>query len=698
MAGRKQIEIPQGMGGAEAYDLKRAREAARNASHSEEGRDIGELPQVDNPKRRARALKDPEFFCLTYFPKRFKLKMSDDQRASLLELKRVAEEGGCKAFAAPRGDGKTTRAEVMTIWAILTGKKRFIAFIGATAAAARESLDSIKGEFETNELLLADFPEVCYPVHALGGIAQKCKGQRYQGQPTHMKWSDAGAMCVLPTIPGSLASGAVFCCRGIVGRIRGMKYRRADGETIRPDMAIVDDPQTMRSALSHLQCQRRLNTITGDVLGLAGPGVSMACFVPCTVIVRGDLADQILDTDKFAAFQGVRNKLVYAWPTETKLWEEYADLRRQSMRTYGDGRLGTAHYKKHQRTMDAGCKVAWLERKEKGELSAIQNAYNLRIDRAATFDAEYQNEPRDPASDDEKLMTPAEVEAKVSGLERLMVFLAGQYVTAFIDIQHNLLYYAVCAWSPEFNGSCIDYGTWPDQGRNFFLYRDAGKTLATKFPGAGKPGAIRGGLDALIDELAKREYKREDDAILKVSRIFVDSGDSTKVVYGCYRESSHKALLRPTKGMGITSDKVPISEWKKKDGQLIGEEWMWGKPNNSTVQVLSFDTNYWKTQVHRGLSTVAGDRGCFTLFGKNGTDHQMIANHLTAEGRTKTFGRGRPVFVWKERPDQPDNHFFDCIVGNHVAASQLGCRLIGQPRTNQQPKPRPRPRVSPLKC
>lgn len=691
--------IPQGENDpAAAYTAKRERERARNASASESGRDIGELPRIADPKRRARALIDPEFYCTTYFPRRFTRALSDDQRASIKELARVIEEGGTKAYAAPRGDGKTTRAEVMTIWAVLKGKRRFAAFIGATRSAADESLQSIRGEFETNELLLDDFPEVCFPIWQLEGIYNRCKGQLYRGQPTRMKWS--GDLLVLPTIEGSPASGAAICCRGITGRVRGMKYRRADGETVRPDIAIVDDPQTERSANSPQQCRRRLDTITGAILGLAGPGQSIACFVPCTVIVKDDLADQILNPMTQPAFQGVRTKLVYAWATNEKLWEDYSDLRRAGQR---DGSLAATNkfYKQNRKAMDAGARVAWAERfdADAGELSAIQHAMNLRIDRAATFDAEYQNEPRDPAADDERLPTTAAIEQKLSGLPRAKVHLASTVLTAFIDVQQRLLYWGGAAWSPQFTGGLIDYGAWPDQGRANFQYRDTYHTIQKKYPAAGITGAIRSALDALIDELVKREFVREDGAPFRIQKILIDSGNWADVVYQCCRESPHAALLVPSKGMGIKCDRAPISEWKRHEGQIIGEDWMLGRVENKrSVRLLTYDTNVWKTRLYRGLATAAGDRGCITLPGEkqHPPDHSMLSAHLTSETRDKTFGRGRTVFVYKLRPEKPDNHLLDVFVGNLVAASLLGCRVVGNPVP--KPKPRTRPRVAPLNC
>jgi phage terminase large subunit GpA-like protein len=214
-------------------------------------------------------------------------------------------------------------------------------------------------------------------------------------------------------------------------------------------------------------------------------------------------------------------------------------------------------------------------------------------------------------------------------------------------------------------------------------------------------GAIRGALDALIADLVKREYTREDGATLRIRQIFVDSGDFTDVVYQCCRESPHAGMIVPTKGMGIKCDRAPISEWKKHEGQTIGEQWMLGKvENRRAVRLLTFDTNFWKTRLFQGLTTAAGDRGCITLFGERrarGVDHSMLIAHLLAETRDKTFGRGRTVYVYKLRPEKPDNHLLDCFVGNLVNASALGCRVIGKPIAGRPKKPpRPRQPVAPL--
>ena len=95
------------------------------------------------------------------------------------------------------------------------------------------------------------------------------------------------------------------------------------------------------------------------------------------------------------------------------------------------------------------------------------------------------------------------------------------------------------------------------------------------------------------------------------------------------------------------------------------------------VRHVVFDTNYWKSFVQARLVVAQGDPGCLSLFGTSPVAHRLFAEHLAAEYRVKTEGRGRTVDEWKIRPEQPDNHWLDGIVGCAVAASIQGCILFG---------------------
>ena len=109
------------------------------------------------------------------------------------------------------------------------------------------------------------------------------------------------------------------------------------------------------------------------------------------------------------------------------------------------------------------------------------------------------------------------------------------------------------------------------------------------------------------------------------------------------------------------------------------------------------DVNYWKSFLHARLSAALGDPGALTLFDTVPAGHRYFAEHLTAEYRVKTEGRGRCVDEWKIRPEAHDNHWFDGIVGCAVAASMCGCVLAGTDKDTRNNKPRVKVKLSELR-
>jgi hypothetical protein len=320
------------------YTERKRRQAQRNAETVRTGQDIGEIPPVGNPDRKATALKSLKKFCETYFSGVFYLAWSEDHLRVIEKIERAVTKGGLCAIAMPRGSGKSSLCQVAVVWAALKGATPFVCLIAASAERGKDLLENIKTWLETNELLQADFPEVCYPIQCLERIANRQKGQKYLGKPTRIEWG--ADRVILPTIKGSKASGVVISCSGMRGsEIRGQSYARPDGKVERPSLVLIDDPQTTESAWSRSQSDRREAILAGDVLGMAGPGKKIAGLMACTVIRPEDVADHILDREKHPEWQGERTKLIYSFPTNEKLWIKYAQLRADSLRNDGDGHV-----------------------------------------------------------------------------------------------------------------------------------------------------------------------------------------------------------------------------------------------------------------------------------------------------------------------------------------------------------------------
>ena len=661
---------------ARTYEERKEAERQRNAAQSLAGRDIAPIPEVVNPERKTACERNFQLFCETYFPDTYALAWSADHIKAIERIETAVLRGGLFALAMPRGSGKSTLTETAALWAMLYGHREFVTLIGATESAALEMLDSIKTELEVNERLAEDFPEVCYPIAQLDGIANRCAGQICNGERTRITWTSNEI--VLPTIAESKASGIIVRVAGITGRIRGMKYKRSDGRSVRPSLVIIDDPQTSESAGSLEQTKKRVRVLAGDILGLAGPGQKISGIMPCTIIRPGDMADIILNRNTHPDWNGEKTRMVDKFPINMKLWEEYAEIRADALREDGNFQRSTDFYLANREAMDAGAVVSWEARYNHDEVSALQHAMNLKLQDEAAFQAEYQNDPLPEDTFDESLLSVDEICGKINGIVRGKVPLYCDKLTMFIDVQKALLFYTVIAWADDFTGSVIDYGAWPDQHRRQFSLADANPTIHSKFPKAGFEGGLYSALTKLTDDYLGREWEREDGALLKIEKALVDAnwGQSTDIVYQFCRQSVHAGIIMPSHGRYVGASSKPMTEYRRQPGDKLGFNWM--IPNvagKRAIRHVIYDTNYWKSFIHARLGISLGDNGCLSLYGRIPGNHQLLAEHLTAEYRVRTEGRGRTVDEWKLKPQNSDNHWLDCVAGCAVCASILGAAL-----------------------
>jgi len=660
-----------------SYERQKRSARLRQADMSAAGRDIGVIPAVVNPRRRARCKSDLKAFLKTYFPAVFVDKWSANHLRVIEKLKTAILHGGQFAMAMPRATGKTCMTSFASLWAILYGYRRYVVIVGATDDKATEIMAKVKMSIERNPLLIEDFPEVCFPVAKLEGITNRCKGQTYQGKRTYIDWHDD--RLVMPTIEGSTASGSVFESVSMTSaNIRGKNHMPPSNEMIRPDFCIIDDPQTKQSALEPRQCKKRMEIIESDILGMAGPGKRMTAVMTCTVIARGDLCDEVLDVEKHPAWNGERMKMMDAMPDNMDLWDQYRVIWGQSQREHrGSIKDATEFYRKNRAAMDAGAKPTWPERFLPGEISAVQSAMNILIKSPQTFYAEYQNEPI-TETDEADQLTADLVAMKLNGLDRGVVPVGTSSITMYIDIHDKLLFWVISAWGDGFTGSIIDYGTWPRQKTPTFTMDDARYTLESEYQGMGRSGRIYQGLTDLAAMYLGREYTRDDGAIMRISRCHIDAnwGPETPVVYRFCRQSAYANILTPCHGRGIVASQMPMSSRKSDSGEKPGLEWyISSNKNKRGVRFCAYDVNFWKTFVAQRLKTAQGDPGALTIYGSKPHQHETITGHICAEYFTPTSGQGRRVDVWQLRPQHPDNHWWDCIVGTAVAASVDGVTL-----------------------
>ncbi len=661
-----------------AYARDLAATHVRKTAQSLAHRDIaGGYPEPGDLARRAECERSLRRFCEVYFPAAFFLAWSHDHLMAIADIEQCVFSGGTFAFAMPRGYGKSAICARAVIWATLYGHRDFAVLIGATEDDVSKTLDTIKIELSTNELLLADFRAVCYPFSLLENNARRCGGQLFEGKPTRLEWQERGL--VFPTIPdsacdGKNVSGATIFIRPITGAIRGIHRTAQGGRILRPDLVILDDPQTRESAQSPTQCTDRSKIINGDVMGLSGPGRRPACAMPCTVIRPGDLADEYLDHERHPQWRGRRTRAVYSWPSNRELWDRYHVLRNEGLVATGSFVEATRFYADNRVKMDADAVVAWPERFYPDELSAVQHNENLRADLGDEYEAEYQNDPKRPEQSPLLTLTPDEVAHRLNGVDERIAPSGSEHVTAFVDVHDDLLFWTVCAWRQDFTGAVIAYGTYPSQERRRFVRRKVTRTLATMSPGATPQGAIAAGLKALVPELLASEWFREDGAALRIERMFIDAGYVPSLVRDLCRRSTHAAVLMPSRGFAIGAKSRPFEDYRREKGDRFGLNWWIPGPRpGRSDRHIRFETNGWKALLHGRLAMSPGDPGALTLWGNDPNAHVLLAEHLTSEYAVRVSANGRTVDEWRLRPGTTDNHWLDCLVGCAVGASLCGC-------------------------
>jgi phage terminase large subunit GpA-like protein len=332
--------------------------------------------------------------------------------------------------------------------------------------------------------------------------------------------------------------------------------------------------------------------------------------------------------------------------------------------------------------MDEGCVVSWDSCFDPdSEHSAIQHAYNALIDDGEdVFASEFQQAPLKNEAANAGLK-PEDVRNRAINVPRWTVPRGLDTLTAFVDVQKELLYWAVVAWGHQFRGHVVAYGTYPDQGRAYFTLRDAKKTLS-RAHGANVEAAILAGLEALAGDLLEREFVREDDdAVLRLGHLFIDANwaQSQGVVRDFARRSKWGPRVLPTHGRFVGASSQNLGDKAPDRGERIGANW-----RTSTItrqRHVLYDTNAWKTFVAARFKLPLGDPQGLTV---HTGEHDMLAEQLSSEVPVRVESRQRVVDEWRLIPGR-DNHLWDCVIGAAVAASYSGISAVGAESTKVAP-------------
>jgi len=397
---------------------------AKQAAAREEARFVPTVhPSPESLRIRKRLEPHLAVWLRHYFPDVFFWKHGPVQLSGIARLEQCVNEGGCFCVVWPRGDGKSVVGKGAAIYAALTGRRRFLVCIGATNDLALDYMEFIQKNLADNELLMADYPECMTFFKVLGWKAIKARNQLtrdIKGKlvSTGIRWRPR--MATFPTILDPAGqpypfAGAIIETRGITATVKGISRATSEGKVIRPDFVLADDLQDPETAASDVLCEKMERTVIGDILPLAGPQTQIACYMPATIMRKGDVSSRFVDRVRHPEFQGELHPMVVSWPkAQDTLWKEYADMRINADSQREGKIMAHKHYLKNRKAMDEGAETSWPARIRKGESSAIETAENLRIELKDQFWAECQGDPIEEGAGDIPPITPKIICSRVA--------------------------------------------------------------------------------------------------------------------------------------------------------------------------------------------------------------------------------------------------------------------------------------------
>lgn len=503
-----------------AKDIERKRE-----KRSEAARVF--IPEPKDIKRREACLADPERYLRTYFAKIFYNPFARHHQRMIQAIYDRAFTGGDKAVAAPRGDGKTQVTIGMCSYCLHATPIRFPVLIGATSKKGRKLFSQLKSKYQNGlkfPEFYADFPEVTQCIKALEGAPQRAAKQHVNGELTRIEWTQD--LIVFPTVQCDWDSVGIGGKRvvyfGLDSAIRGEGF-----EEDRPDMAIVDDPETREVAFSPSAKYEDVEAmIDGDVAGLCGPDKQMARVVLTTIQNSYSYSAKVTDPSQKPAFEGERHGQLSSYPERADLWEDYVILRqRDKEKGLRNSPNATQFYVDNMEEMKRGCVVtnphrfvSKLDKDSKPiELDAIQAFYNRVSDWGwDAVLAEIQNAPREEEKIEVLGLSAAKVISRVGSTAQREIPIEAKCTVIGMDIGKHHSHWTQLAGEEGAVCTVTDYGVMETYG------------LSANSDNVAVERAVLASLHVFADELKQAK----NNPLL----CLIDSGAYTTAVYQFCRE------------------------------------------------------------------------------------------------------------------------------------------------------------------
>lgn len=664
------------------------RRVQKNREKSLAARDVSALiGECKHPRRVQQCRRDLVRFCRAYLPHVFSRPFSQAHISALETIQNaILTHSVWPALFLPRGFGKSAMMQAAALWALIYGHCKFVYVLGASLGRAEDLMRGVVIELASNNELADDFPQVCVPIREIQGSRQRALNQNIKGELTRIEISQERA--ILPWVKSSSGkplpfAGSIIRAAGLGAAIRGARHTMADGTVIRPDLVLIDDPQTDESARSAQQVFKLTSLLQQSISGLAAPGSNLTVILAATVIAPDDLAERIISRQVSMQFSPVRFSFVSKLPPENLL-EQYRTVRAEAIAS-GNLEVANEWWKEHQQELENDIECLWPDYKRGGDVSAIQSVVHVYLDDPVAFACEVQNDPellrkhlRDRYA--EEVQTQHLLNCIVP-LDHGIPNLDHPFIHAHIDVHESLLYYCVMSVGRD-SAHILDYGTFPEQPGEFQHHEPR---VSIKKVFGDDQVAIAKALAALLEELRLRSYaNRHIDAV----SVDVAWGATALMLRQTLASARYVGWAFAANGIARRPTQTQISDWKVRPGELHGPGYRFGKDQYGPK--FTYDTNFFKSQV---AALIQAQK--LTIFQGSLEQHKLLFTHFQSETPVITTFNGRQYIEWLLK-EQAQNHLWDCAVGTWAFSRTRFPQAYAPIPENQQKTSSQEPKNTPV--
>jgi hypothetical protein len=611
------------------------RVAAFVARHS-----VCERRACADPERRARLEQDPKEW-LRYYLANTYYRGFDKPHLDIIDgVMSAYTHGGRFAVAAERGIGKSSLLYGLVLFLKLTGRRHFPVYLPWSAPIMKRGLQFWRMALSFNARLLEDYPEYCAPFAQARGTSQRLSSMRWSdtNEPCGALLQVSDGMIVMPDGKGVIGGSTVN------GNPRGLNLPQQDGSILRPDLALVDDPQDREVSKSSTLTGETVAKIDQDIAGLGEAGADFPMLVSGNCISAGDVMDHYLNDTNWNA---LRVSCVEQWPDgwddngpAHALWATWWDLYRDNPEK------ATEFYGSHRPQMVANMVLSAPNAYQNSVRATLPDIYCVamkqywRMGRKA-FMAERQQRPTSseelaPFSISVKLIcSRADPARKPFELPEY----ARSITVAGTDINHYGLHSAMVGFGNDSTAACAWWGKYDHQT----VPRDA-SDAARK---------------SIIYSMLTEHGRQIRACQLRPDAWVIDGGYEIETVMRYVKNGEGRDMpFRIYVARGFSEDRYkPYGKW------VIGEprdhvhltEWPSGRG-------LAFSADYWREIMQRAWLADIGQPGGMSTYG----DPRELAEHICRERLLeKVQGNTGTFYKWATLPGKHDlgDGLVMCYVG-----------------------------------